>query len=119
MFNFTPNGASKSCISKPLSAMISSPTSSKSNNLLHSTNFLSDIDLSYVGDTNTIAPLGMIHIRTFTVFFFLYAENVAAWETSDDGRSIPNSVASIISLVFGYCSLKASGIYFLTICQGG
>ena len=119
MFNFTPKGASKSCISKPLSAMISSPTSSKSNKLLRSTNFLSDIDPSYVGETNTIAPLGIIPIRTFTVFLFLYAENVAACETSDDGRSIPNSVASIINLVLGYYSLNDSGIYFLTICQDG
>ena len=119
MFNFTPKGASMSCISKPLSVIISLPTSNKSSKLLCSTNFLSDIDPSYVGETKTIAPLGIIPIRTYTVFLFLYAENVAAWETNDDGRSIPNSVASIISLVLGYCSLKDPGIYFLTICHGG
>ena len=83
----TFKGASKSCISKPLSAIISSPTSSKSNRLLHSTYYLSEIDLSHVGDTNTIAPLGIIPMRTFTVFLILYGENVAAWETKDDGRS--------------------------------
>lgn len=41
-------------------------------------------------------------IRTFTEFLFLYAENVAAWETKDKGHVclIPNSVASIINLLF-------------------
>ena len=59
-----------------------------------------------------IAPLGMIPIKTFTVFLFLYDEKVVACVTNEDGHSMPNSVQSIISLVFGYCSLKATGIYF-------
>ena len=44
MFNFTPIGANKSWISNPLSAIISSPTSSLSNNPLCSTSFLSEMD---------------------------------------------------------------------------
>jgi len=74
---------------------------------------------SYASDTNEMAPLGVIPINTFTVFLFLYAEKVQAWDSREEGLSTGNSVASMIIRVLGYSFLNASGIYFFTMCHGG
>ena len=81
--------------------MIWSPDSNFSNNPQTSTNFRSDMQPSYACDTNDIAPLGVTPIKTFTVFLFLYDENVHACDKSEEGRSIENSVASMMILVLG------------------
>ena len=44
------------------------------------------MDPSYASDTNDMAPLGVIPIKTFIVFLFLYDENVDDWDKSDDGH---------------------------------
>jgi len=59
------------------------------------------MERSYASDTNDMTPLGVIPIKTLTVFLFLYDEKVNDYDTSDDGHSIKNSVASMIILVLG------------------
>ena len=66
-----------------------------------STSLRSDMDPSYASDTNDMTPLGVIPIKTLTAFLFLYDENVDDCDTSDDGRPIKNSVASMMILVLG------------------
>ena len=51
--------------------------------------------------------------------FFYNEENVLECTDKDEGRSVSNSLASIMSLVFGDKFLKASGMYFFTTCIGG
>ena len=86
--------------------MTVSPLSNNFSNQLHLVSSLSDIDPQNNFDTKVTAPPGEILIKALNVLWFLYEENVICCSSGNEGVSTKISVASIITLVDGYESLK-------------
>ena len=110
MFRRAPMLFSSSTILNPLSAITESPGSSFCKMPQSLVSCTSDIAPLYRRDTKVIIPMGAIPIRPLTVLWCLYEENKADCISLSDGCWTNISVASIITLVSGYLSLKTWGI---------
>ena len=97
-------------ISNPQSAMSVSPLSNMSRMPHFLVSSLSEIHPGYRSDTNTTAPLGEMPINPLYVLVFLYVEKVNYCSSGSAGCSTKTSVASIMTLVKGYLSLKHCGM---------
>ena len=71
MFSFTPIHKRSYVISKPLSAIMLSPTSNKSNRPERRVIALSDTEPQYRWDINVIAPDGLIATKPLKVLWCL------------------------------------------------
>ena len=84
-----------------------SPLSNNSSNPLRLVSSQSDIDPQNNFEMKVTAPPGEIPTRALNVLWFLYDKNVIC---CSEGVSTKISVASIITLVEGYKSLKDLGM---------
>ena len=110
--------SNRSRIVNPLSAMMSSSSSTSWRNPDCLVICRSDTLPVQNDDTNVNAPLGLIATNAFRVLWDLYVEYVHACSFVFWGRFIYISVQSIMALVLGYLA-KRRGISSVTVSRSG
>ena len=94
--NFACLSPTLSEIVKPLSAMTISPGTKNSKKSQFSVRYLSEVRPPQASDKEML-PWGVIPIRTLTILWCFYDENVWALASKLDGRSINTSKQSIVN----------------------
>ena len=111
IFNRTPSKSKSSLISNPLSAMTESPSSSKSSIPERLVSSLSEIEPGYKSEMNVTAPDGEIPISPFICCGFCNFSILTVGALVKQVIPQKYSVASIITLVVGYRTLKTLDIF--------